>query len=202
MNKTRTKVAISTLLLWAATIVGANADSGSTSVQPGSVDDPVITKSYFDQNIKQKIADELSSQSITEEKVRQIISAELGKNGSGSTTPAQPAPDASTPSESNGGSELQVIKLEQGQILYGGDGAEIIVRTGKVTVVSSDDNGIADVTSGKDIAAGAAIENNHLLIIPREGRGIKPDPKQKQDIYVMVRGSYVLTDANGTKITS
>ncbi|WP_282938783.1 hypothetical protein [Paenibacillus sp. RC67] len=198
MYKIRTKIAISTLLLWAATIVGANADGTTPSVQPGSVDDPVITKSYFEQNIKQKVSDELTKQSITEEKVRQIISAELGKGqtGSGNTT-TNPTPNTSG---SSGNSELNVLKLEQGQILYGGAGSEIIVRTGKTLAVSADD-GIADVTTGKDIAAGASVENNHLLIIPREGRGIKPDPKQKQDIYVMVRGDYKLTNADGSKVT-
>lgn len=186
MYKIRTKIAISTLMLWAATIVGANADGNAPSVQPGSVDDPVITKSYFEQNIKQKVSDELTKQSITEEKVRQIISAELGKGQGSSGNASNPAPNNSGSSSS---SELNVIKLEQGQILYGGAGSEIIVRTGKTIAVSSDD-GIADVTTGKDIAAGSPVENNHLLIIPREGRGIKPDPKQKQDIYVMVRGDY------------
>ncbi|WP_028550990.1 hypothetical protein [Paenibacillus sp. UNC451MF] len=198
MNKIRTKIVISTVMLWAATIVGANADGTNSAVQPGSVDDPVITKSYFEQNIKQKVTDELTKQSITEEKVRQIISEELGKGqaGGGSTT-TNPTPGTSG---SSGNSELTVIKLEQGQILYGGSGSEIIVRTGKTIAVSADD-GIADVTSGKDISAGSSVENNHLLIIPREGRGIKPDPKQKQDIYVMVRGDYKLTNADGSKVT-
>ncbi|ULL19468.1 hypothetical protein DVH26_36710 [Paenibacillus sp. H1-7] len=196
MNKTHTKVLVSTLLLWAATIVGANADGNNSTIQPGSVDDPVITKSYFDQNIKQKVMDELAKQSMTEEKIKQIISAELGKGTSGTTNP-----DVPTPSPASGSSELTVVELKQGQLLYGGAGAEIIVRTGKVTVISTDDNGVADVTSGKDLAAGAAVENNHLLIVPREGRGVKPDPKNKQDIFVMVRGSYVLTNADGSKVT-
>lgn len=196
MYKTHTKILVSTLLLWAATIVGANADGPTPTVQPGSVDDPVITKSYFDQNIKQRVTDELTKQSITEEKVRQIISDELGKGVGGNTNTSQPNPPIQ-----GGSPELAVVQLKQGQLLYGGSGAEIIVRTGKVMVISTDDNGVADVTSGKDLAAGAAVENNHLLIVPREGRGVKPDPKNKQDIFVMVRGNYVLTNADGTKVT-
>ncbi|MBE1447325.1 hypothetical protein [Paenibacillus sp. OAS669] len=199
MNKIRTKIIISTLMLWAATIVGANADGTNTSVQPGSVDDPVITKSYLEQNIKQKITDELTKQSITEEKVRQIISSELGK-GQADGNSGGTSNNASDTTGSSGGSSLEVIKLEQGQILYGSAGTEIIVRTGKTIAVSKDD-GIADVTSGKDIVAGSAVENNHLLIIPREGRGIKPDPKQKQEVYVMIRGDYKLTNADGSKVT-
>jgi len=197
MDKLHTKIFIGTLLLWAATIVGANADGPTSSVQPGSVDDPVITKSYFDQNIKQKITEELNKQSITEEKVRQIIS-ELGKG----TTSSGSTQNTGTPPPSSGTStDLIIVELKPGQLLYGNAGAEIIVRTGKTLVISTDDNGVANVTSGKDLAAGAAVENNHLLIVPRDGRGVKPDPKSKQDIFVMVRGSYVLQNTDGTKVT-
>lgn len=179
-------------------LVYADSNSGASSTQPGSVDDPIITKSYFEQNIAKQVAEEFAKQTINEEKIKQIIAAELAKQG------------ASTGSGTNGNSQqavvpdsgLTVVKLQQGQTLYGGAGTEIIVRTGKVIAVSSDDNGIPDVTSGKDIAAGATVELNHLLIVPREGRGIKPDTKNKQEIYVMVRGSYSIMNADGTKAAS
>ncbi|MFB6364629.1 hypothetical protein ACFCP7_11250 [Paenibacillus elgii] len=200
----KTKITFVTivLILLFATIV--YADSNSTSTQPGSVDDPIITKSYFEQNIAKQVADEFGKQSVNEEKIKQIIAAELAKQGVGSGT------SPSTGSGTNGSAQpptvpnsgLTVVKLQQGQTLYGGAGTEFIVRTGKVIAVSSDDNGIPDVTSGKDIAAGATVELNHLLIVPREGRGVKPDAKNKQEIYVMVRGSYSIMNADGTKAAS
>lgn len=194
MSNQRIKIVVSGVLLWAATIATAGADGGTTSVQPGSVDDPVITKSYFEQNISKYIADELSKQQ-----------GGKGASGSGGST-ATPSTDQSTPNVQvpavEGSTSLDVIKLEPGQSLYGGAGSEIIVRTGKVTVFSSDDSGLADVTIGKDITAGAPVELNHLLIVPREGRGIKPDPKSKIEIYVMVRGSYMIMNADGSKATS
>ncbi|OXM86376.1 hypothetical protein [Paenibacillus rigui] len=192
MSNQRVKIVVSGILLWAATIVTAGADGGPGAVQPGSVDDPVITKSYFEQNISKYIADELFKQ----------------QNGHGSTGSATPpatnqpnSPTVAVPAV-EGSSTLNIIKLEPGQSLYGGAGSEIIVRTGKVIVFSSDDSGLADVTIGKDITAGAPVELNHLLIVPREGRGIKPDPKSKIEIYVMVRGSYMIMNADGTKATS
>ncbi|UUZ82619.1 hypothetical protein LJK88_00545 [Paenibacillus sp. P26] len=142
-----------------------HADSNTTSTQPGSVDDPVITKSYFDQNIKQKVADELGKQSITEDKVKQLIAEALGtqKPGQTNTSPGNGSSNngtgTSTSQPNVAPSNLTVIKLEQGQTLYGGQGTEFIVRTGKVQVFSSDDNGIADVTSGKDIALRAKRPN-------------------------------------------
>jgi hypothetical protein len=175
----KTKLALTSFLVvgvfWFTNTIHSGADAVSPTSQPGSVDDPVITKSYFDQNVKQKIADEIS-------KLKQEPST------------SKPTPNEnSTPSPSS--PSLTVVKLEQGQILYAGAGTEFIVRTGKTVAVSTDENGIPDVTSGKDIASGSPIELNHLLVFPKEGRGIKPDPKQKVEIFVMIRGSYLVLNS-------
>jgi hypothetical protein len=135
---------------------------------PGSATDPVITKSYFDQN------------TLTQDQVKQLIAA----------------------NQPSGGSAFTVVQLNTGQTLYAGAGSEFIVRTGKTVAVSKDEDGIPDVTSGKDIRAGAAIENNHHLIFPRDTRGIKPATNNAAEIFVMVRGSYSLFNADGTKVSS
>ncbi|MEW9702594.1 hypothetical protein [Paenibacillus sp. SI8] len=152
---------------------------------PGSATDPVITKSYFEQN------------SLSEAKVKDLIASAIAGNAG-----------SSQPSGSNGGTgstasaaALTVVQLKAGQTLYAGAGAEFIVRSGKVIAVSGDENGIPDVTGGKDIAAGTEIAANHLLIFPRDGRGIKPAAKNTADIYVMVRGSYILLNEDGSTAT-
>ncbi|AEI38739.1 hypothetical protein [Paenibacillus mucilaginosus] len=183
-------------ILSIATVYVASADSTAPGAEPGSVDDPVITKSYFDQNIANKVTDELTKQSITEAKVKELISAALA--GGGSTAPPGETPTSPVSSE---GSALKVVQLQPGQTLLGAAGTEIIVRSGKVLAVSDTEDGIPDVTIGKDVTAGAPVELNHLLIVPREGRGIKPDPKSKTDIYVMVRGGYTITNAADKKAT-
>jgi hypothetical protein len=156
MNK-RSKLILATVLLggglWLGSILPTKADTAPTG-QPGSTDDPLVTKSYVDQQIKANL-----------------------QTGAGT----------------GGSSQIQVIQLQPGQMLTANSGAEVIVRSGKTVAFSSDENGIPDVTSGKDIAPGSAIETNHMLIFPRDGRGIKPDPKVKTDIFVMVRGGYKLT---------
>jgi hypothetical protein len=141
------------------------------AADPASVNDPLITKSYLEEQLK---------------KLGQIPQDPKDTSGHPSSVPSN---------------TLTIIQLQQTQTLYGGAGSEIIVRSGKVVAVSSDESGMADVTIGKDITAGTAVELNHLLIVPREGRGIKPDPKNKQDIFVMVRGGYTILNADGTKVT-
>ena len=149
------------LILGSVIVVGAN--SQMVSNQPGSVNDPLVTKSYVDAKIAE----------IAEKGLPQ-------QTGKGSGTSA--------------GSEasLEVVKVKKGQTLYAGAGTEMIVRTGKTVAVSDSANGIPDVTAGKDIKSGESIENNHLLIFPAEGRGIRPHESTKGTVVVMVRGNYLL----------
>ncbi|MCD1260860.1 hypothetical protein B5M42_018825 [Paenibacillus athensensis] len=175
-------------LLAAFLLINAYAPTSEAEAPtPGSSDDPVITKSYFDKN------------TISEDKVKQLIAEAIAKNTS-SNPQATPTPSPGNGS-TNGAGSITVIQLKAGQTLYAGEGCEFIVRTGRTIAVSNDENGIPDVTGGKDIAAGSEISTNHLLIFPREGRGIKPAAKNTADIYVMVRGSYLLLNADGSTVT-
>ncbi|WP_241243000.1 hypothetical protein [Paenibacillus whitsoniae] len=148
----------------------------------GSSSDPVITKSYFDQN------------TLSEAKVKEIVASAIAANSGGSQNG----------SGSNGGTgvtpaaNMKVVQLKNGQTLYAGAGAEFIVRTGKVLAVSKDGNGIPDVTGGKDLPAGTEVALNHLLIFPTEGRGIQVSPKNDAEVYVMVRGGYLVLNADGS----
>lgn len=187
-------------------VIVSNADG---SVQPGSVDDPLVTKSYLDEQLQKLTGGQWTGggqtggqggtgqtgagQGVSEARVQEIVAAELAKlkqelqgqtSGNGSAA-VQPGTQAGS------STNLEVVKLGAGQILYAGAGTELIVRTGKTIAVSNDD-GIPDVTEGIDVPAGTAIKNNHLLVFPREGRGIKPDPNNKDEIYVMIRGGYIL----------
>jgi hypothetical protein len=127
------------------------ADGGVTGV-PGSVDDPVVTKSYVDQQIQQALA------------------------------------------TAGGGSTLTVVEVKPGQTLYGFEGTEFIVRTGKVVAVAGDKgDGLTDITAGKDLRAGSSVDLNHLLLIARsDNRGLRLESKYKGVAHVMVRGKYEL----------
>lgn len=125
----------------------AMADGGVSGV-PGSVDDPVVTKSYVDQQIQ----------------------------------------------AAGGGSSLTVVELYPGQTLYGFEGTEFIVRTGKVQAVAGDKgDGLTDLTAGADLRGGAAVSANHLLLIARsDNRGLRLASGYDGVSHVMVRGKYEL----------
>lgn len=143
------------------------ADSGST---PGSGDDPIVTKSYVDQQI--------------------------AKLTGGATPAPQPAPQPTPPPATGGGSTtpvpgidtFKVIELAPQQVLKGAEGTEIIVRAGSATVIASDNGGVSDITGGNDLVQGTTVELNHMLLTPRnDGRGIKAGNSK---IFVLVRGTY------------
>lgn len=104
--------------------------------------------------------------------------------------------------EVGGGKELTVVELKGGQTLYAKKGTQFIVRSnGKTTAVSSNANGIPDLTGGKDLPNGTSIPINHLLLFPLDdGRGIKVDSSETRTIYVMVIGDYKHVDANGSEV--
>ncbi|NEZ43481.1 hypothetical protein [Paenibacillus alvei] len=177
MNKL-TKVILSTTLIAggivAGSILGVNAFAADTA--PGTSSDPLVTKSYVDQQVKA------------------LIQAELKKGSTGNDASKdkdnvkQPETDASS-------TELKVVTVKSGQKLVAKAGTEVIVRNGKAVITSPDENGVPDVTSGTDIKSGQAVAANHLLLFPRDGRGVMPDPQQENGLIVMVRGGYMIQKA-------
>lgn len=87
------------------------------------------------------------------------------------------------------GSTYVATLIPQGKSLIGGEGTEIILRSGKATAVATGVNGVTDITGAKDLKNGEAVTLEHLLIVPRDdGRGIKASV----DSYVLVRGKYTI----------
>lgn len=141
--------------------INSTAEADSSKV-PGSADDPVVTKSYVDQKI-----------------------AELRGSGGG-TSSGGSAGGSSSGAEST----LEVVTVPVGMTIYVKAGGELVVRTGKAIAVSSDANGLSDMTDGVDIPPGKPVGTNHLILFPRDGRGVKAEPDSKVDLIVLVRGGY------------
>lgn len=132
--------------------------------QPGTVNDPIVTKSYVDEQVR-----------LMKEKLRAEVIAELQKSGIGGDVDLK----------------FEAFQLKPGQKLLGHNGTEIIVRSGSAKVVAGDNgDGIPNLTSGEDLAGGAKVPLQHHLLIPRtDNRGIVVEANSK-DCWVMVRGGY------------
>ena len=84
---------------------------------------------------------------------------------------------------------FSTIELSAGQRLIGGEGAEIILRSGEATAIDNGFNGVSNLTAGVDLMTGNIVELNNLLLVPRaDGRGIHATT----EAWVMVRGSFTI----------
>lgn len=159
--------------LWLGSLLNNTASGAGVTTQPGTSEDPVVTKSYVDQQIQKA----LGGVTVT-------------------PTPSLPAPSVPAPSTpSNNGNvtasdEVVIVDVKPGQKLIADAGAEFIVRNGKAVMYTLDASGAADLTEGKDLTNGQAITTNHLLSFPRDGRGIMVQDGNKYNLVVMVRGGY------------
>lgn len=129
--------------------------------EPGSEADPLVTKSYIDNQI---------------ESLKSYINEKLENNVSEETDKAEPTDNS-----------FVVLRLAEGQVITFGESAEFIVRMGKGAIISSEKGGIADITKGADLVTGDVTTANHLMIVPvDDGRGFEA----LEDVIVMAKGSY------------
>ncbi|WP_017810954.1 hypothetical protein [Paenibacillus shenyangensis] len=201
----------STWLLAAGTVViGIWAGSSLTTVtsassQLGSADDPVVTKSYVDQQIQKALGGTISS---TDSKTNTNTSKNtLPSNSSTSNTSSSSADKTATnntpavPTTGNASSSLNgtgsstssnvsIVELRPGKKLIAEAGTQMIVRTGKAKVYSDGANGLIDITVGNELGSAQAAPNNHLLLFPREGRGVEVDSSLRYNATIMVIGNY------------
>lgn len=171
-------ITLTALIICVLTIVTASA------AEPGSNSDPVVSKSYVDArinevkslingntninansnintNTQQNLTTTNDNQKIVDE-VLAVVQVLYGDKID--------KLDKSVNSEEE--QAFVPVELNEGQILIGGEGAEIIFRSGKARAYSENEMGLIDVSSGTELFSGDSIEPNHLLIVGRnDGRG-------------------------------
>ncbi|MFD1887494.1 hypothetical protein [Paenibacillus wenxiniae] len=203
----------STWLLAVATIgIGVWVGSSFTTVsnassQLGSADDPVVTKSYVDQQIQKALGGNLNTgssnnsssssttnNSNTSSGTKNNTSSSTNTSSSNSNTTNANAGtttgSSATSAATSATSKIDIVELRPGKTLIAKAGTQIIVRHGNATVYSDGTNGIVDVTAGTDLGGNQAIANNHLLLFPRDGRGVMVTANQTSNATLMVIGSY------------
>lgn len=153
-NMMRTLIALATCLV----IFGGIA----VFSEPGSSDDPVVTKSY----IVDKVIPEIKA----------YIDERFGIAASEGVATA--ATD-----------KFLVVNVAKGKEVICEAGTELILRMGKGTIIATEKGGLADVTAGYDLASGTAVPSNHHLIVPvADGRGVRTE----EDAILMIKGAYTI----------
>ncbi|MGZ9586284.1 hypothetical protein [Paenibacillus marinisediminis] len=144
-----------------------NINAWSTAgAEPGNAQDPLVTKSYVDQLFAK-------------------LSGGNGGNGGGTS-------DNGSAGGSATADKMEIVTIKPGQQIIANGGAEFVVRAGKSEIYSADASGVSDLTDGVDLLNGADVPKNHLLLFPRDGRGITAKDTPKNSVVVMVRGGYTI----------
>ncbi len=164
--------------------------SNATSGTPGTATDPVVTKSYVDEQIALALSNSGTNTGNTN-------SNNTGSNtGTVSTGLTQSQLDALTTRIYNDvvakTSEItplhKPVKATKGQTILGAEGTEIILRSGECVIYSVVENGVTNLTYGTNLDNGEAVAKDNLLIVPRQdGRGVTVTT---DEAWFMIRGEY------------
>jgi hypothetical protein len=147
---------------------------GVFGADAGSESDPVVTKSYLDSRLN-------GISGITDEQKKEITDSIIKE-----LTPVIQTATGSSNSSSESRSQYQPVFVEKGKIIYGSEGTELILRSGKGQIYIKGVDGIVNATTGQNMKSGNAVMNN-VMIVPRDdGRGIKVT----EDAWFLVRGDY------------
>jgi len=203
-----------TVLLLAAALLAGGwwVRTSYAASTPGSSADPVVTKSYVDNKFNSlnatlnqiltqlggaaapgtapgsgpqptpSIALPTSDDSaIVSDVVAQIefLYGDVLRGGGTSAT--------TVPAKDGGISSFTPVSAVAGQIILGGEGTEIILRSGAAVGYTEVKDGIVNASSGTDVKTGQAIKPNQLHIVPRDdGRGVQVT----KDAWFIIKGSY------------
>ncbi len=82
------------------------------------------------------------------------------------------------------------VELQNGQVLLGDEGTEIILRSGSAMSYVDAENGIVNASSGTEYMEGVNIPKNNILIVPRnDGRGVRATSNAT---WFIVKGGYTI----------
>ena len=135
------------------------------SATAGSANDPLITKSYLDGPILERVQ-ALVDQTVTERKAE--LEAAAGQNS---------------------GNVFKVVTLRQGETLEGDVGCEVMLRIGSAVCGSPESVGIIDTTDGTNLGDGKALVTNHLYMVTISTRTVTAT---SGTVKVLARGPYTV----------
>ena len=177
----RKKILFGFLLLLIMTFGFFIVNPLAQSVVPGSDADPLVSKSYVDSRVNELIAmignishpaASSAEANIDIEALKWEIISELNLI--------------------DGASLFAPVNAARGQIILGGQGTEILLRTGRAVAYSTGENGLVNITVGMEIFSGFEIPANHLLLTPRDdGRGVMVT---STEAWFMVKGGYQIVE--------
>jgi hypothetical protein len=165
------------------------AATESKSVTPGSADDPIITKSYVDEQVAKLVATELSKmkQSFEQQMTEQVKEAKE----TAQATFVEELKKMKQVAEMES-ANVKLVTIKPGYWLQLQLGAEVILRKGKAISANPERSGISNVTTGKSVGHRELIPADHLLMFSKDSRGIQHSSFSKVNLVVLVKGNHAI----------
>lgn len=181
------------LMILTAVILAVSASVALFAVGAEYTDsDPLVTLSYINETVIPKITEDVKNAVLAflEDKEEEVPEEPVQPIEPEITEPEVPPITEETLLPL----KYAVVFLKNGEKLMATgketSSTEIILRAGSVAAISPfDDQGIADLTSSKELYNNDLLTKNNYCIIPRgsDGRGITA---VNGDAYILVRGEY------------
>ncbi|WXR62279.1 hypothetical protein WG909_03340 [Peptostreptococcaceae bacterium AGR-M142] len=151
-------------------IIASSIMVRASSFEPGSKEDPVVTKSYVDKLI-------LDNNMYLENKINQI----------NTNTDDNQKIDEQINNSIKKDNEFNIVNVSKGKSIIFPQSTQFILRGGNAKIIDSKEGGILDITQGKDLRKDWQVPANHMLLVPRsDNRGAYCE----QDSIFIVIGSY------------
>lgn len=165
MKKNSKIIIVSVCIALIGTTVSIKTFGTGIDSTPGSSYDPIVSKSYVDTEIGKILEFVINQKETTDVTINENINNNIN------------SPSAYMP-----------VQLFKGQLLLGGEGTEIILRSGTATGYTEVLNGLTNITTAKEILNGDNIGKDNLLIVPRgDGRGIFTT---SNEAWVLIKGYF------------
>lgn len=194
---------------------GAFAATG----EPGTVEDPLVTKSYVDEAVatlaRKEYVDQALAKMVEKAYVDQAV-ARLVERGYVDQVVSGLADKAYVDQKMAGAADkayvdqklatavdkaylenriaqmktlFEVVRVPKDSIILGESGTEIVLRGGKATAIVSAKGGVLDATDGVDLTQGEPVKPNHLLVIPVSDGR---GLTAQADLILIVKGPYTV----------
>ena len=161
------------------------------ALQPGSAEDPLITRSYLEErlnNLNLSAGGGSVSGSLSEEMLQFIIEEVLKGVGNQTVATTPEAPATIEGFDRGSLTQFTPVNVLNNQRLIGAEGTEIIMRGGSGSVFSQSVDGLVNMTTGEELVHSNNVSLNNLLIVPRaDGRGVTVT---SGDAWFIVRGLF------------
>ena len=159
-------------------LLGAAALAEGDDPTPGGQGDPLVTLSYLEQVYTGYISDLL----------HRDLDAQVQAMETGLEQRIAALEEASREARTVSAGTYRLVILEEGQILTGDRGIELILRIGDAAVAAGNSPGLVDTTAGSSLEDGESLEKNHLYLITIPENGVRASGHA----VFMVRGEYVI----------